>query len=167
MIRKGNFEDLQKIMGIIYDATADMDSKGIFQWDSIYPDDEVIKEDLSCGELYVYDDEGKIKGFIVLNEYQDEEYKGVKWNINYGKQLVVHRLCIDPAYQGQGIARTLMKYAEQYGKEHEYGSIRLDAFVNNLRACRLYEKLGYKAVGVVEFRKGKFYCFEKGLVRQE
>jgi ribosomal protein S18 acetylase RimI-like enzyme len=87
----------------------------------------------------------------------------VKWEINSGKQLVVHRLCIDPKYQGQGIARTLMDYAEQYGKEQGYGSIRLDAFVNNPRACRLYEGLGYKAVGTVEFRKGKFYCFEREL----
>ncbi|SNX53904.1 GNAT family N-acetyltransferase [Thermoanaerobacterium sp. RBIITD] len=163
MIRKGCLDDQLFIMGIIHNAIIDMEAKGIYQWDSIYPNDEVINNDLSNETLYVYEDGGIIKGIIVLNEYQDKEYEDMKWEFNSGKHLIIHRLCIDPKYQGQGIARLLVDYAEQQGKALGYESIRLDAFVNNERACNLYKKLGYKAVGIVEFRKGKFYCFEKGL----
>lgn len=163
MIRKGHAEDKLLIMEVIQNAVFDMDSKGIYQWDSIYPNVDVINDDIGEGNLYVYDDCGIVKGIIVLNEYQDDEYGDVEWVFNSGEQLVVHRLCIDPRYQGQGIARLLMSYAEEYGKEHGYESIRLDAFADNKRSCRLYEGLGYRLAGIVEFRKGKFYCYEKSL----
>lgn len=163
MIRKGCRQDLQQIMNIVRRAVDDMESKHIYQWDSIYPNEEVIRDDISEGDLYTFEDSGIIKGIIVLNEFQDREYEDIKWEFNKGKQLVVHRLCIDPLYQGQGIARLLMGFAEDCGREKGYESIRFDTFVNNRRACGLYEKLGYKAVGTVTFRKGEFYCFEKKL----
>jgi len=42
-------------------------------------------------------------------------------------------------------------------------SVRLDTFSENPAALRLYEKLGYKNTGRVNFRKGLFYLFEKSL----
>lgn len=165
MIRKASIDDQQIIMNIINDAVINMESQGIHQWDSIYPSGEVIKNDLSNRNLYVYQDDEGIKGIIVLNEFQDEEYEDMDWKLNSGKQLVVHRLCIDPKYQGQGMARLLMNFAEEYGRENGYESIRLDAFISNKHACNLYEKLGYSTAGIVQFRKGKFYCFEKGLYK--
>jgi ribosomal protein S18 acetylase RimI-like enzyme len=163
MIRQGKIADAKLIMKIIQDAVADMDSKGIFQWDSLYPNQEVVNHDLESGAMSVYEDEGIIKGMIVLNEQQDKEYQDLAWKFGLGKQLVVHRLCVDPCYQSQGIARALMEFAEETAKVLEYQSIRLDTFVNNERAYRLYRKLGYQVVGTVEFRKGTFYCMEKGI----
>lgn len=163
MIRKGRVEDIPLIMNLIKDAVNDMESKGVFQWDSLYPNEEIISFDVSNGCLYVYEDSGYVKGIVVLNEYQDKEYEEVNWEYNSGKQLVVHRLCILPKYQSQGIARCLIEFAGQHGKREGYSSIRLDTFVYNKRACNLYERSGYKVVGTVYFRKGKFYCFEKKL----
>jgi hypothetical protein len=40
-------------------------------------------------------------------------------------------------------------------------SIRLDAFTENRCALHLYDGNGYKTKGVVTFRKGNFYCYEK------
>lgn len=164
MIRKASKDDKQIIMNIIQNAIVDMESKGIYQWDSIYPNAEVINNDLDKGILYVYVDSGSIKGIIVLNEHQDKEYEDMDWKLNSGKHLIVHRLCVDPGYQGMGIARLLMNFAEEYGKENGYESIRLDAFMSNKHACSLYEKLGYSTAGIVQFRKGKFYCFEKRVI---
>jgi ribosomal protein S18 acetylase RimI-like enzyme len=163
MIRQGKIADAKLIMRIIRDAVADMDSKGIFQWDSLYPNQAVVNHDLESGAMSVYEDEGIIKGMIVLNEQQDQEYQDLPWKFSFGKQLVVHRLCVDPCYQSEGIAGALMEFAEQTAKELEYQSIRLDTFVKNERACRFYRKLGYQVVGTVEFRKGTFYCLEKGM----
>ncbi len=163
MIQKACIENKKAILAIIQNAVADMESKGIYQWDDIYPNEETINNDLSKENLYVYIDNDDIKGIIVLNEYQDKEYESICWKYNLGCQLVVHRLCIDPRFQGQGIARQLMIYAEEYGKQSHYGSIRLDSFINNDRAGKLYERLGYAKAGIVSFRKGKFYCFEKSL----
>lgn len=160
IIRKADKQEAQFIMDLIKRAVKDMIDKGIEQWDDIYPNMEVISRDIDESSLYVYDDSG-IKGIIVLNEYQDKEYEDVEWEEQHGRPMVIHRLCIDPEYQGAGIARRFIDFAEEHARENAYDCIRLDAFVHNPRACRLYEGKGYKKRGIVTFRKGKFYCYEK------
>lgn len=163
MIRKATFDEKNVIMDIIKNAVTDMEEKNIFQWDNIYPNIDVINGDISKETLFVYVD-NTVRGLIVLNEHQDKEYADLKWKYNSDKILVIHRLCVSPFFQGQGIAKGLLKFAEEYGKTHGYSSIRLDAFLNNERACNMYKKAGYIEAGVVSFRKGKFYCFEKNLI---
>lgn len=162
-ILKAKIEHLTTIMNIVKNSIIHMESKGIYQWDNIYPNEEVIDNDIDEENLYVYFDENIIKGIIVLNEHEDKAYESVNWKYNLGSHFVIHRLCVEPNYQGKGIARMLVQFAENYGKKNGYESIRLDAFVQNEGACKLYEKSGYDKVGIVTFRKGEFYCFEKGL----
>ncbi|WP_242954159.1 GNAT family N-acetyltransferase [Clostridium puniceum] len=75
----------------------------------------------------------------------------------------MNRLCVNPKYKGKGIATTLIKYAEEFGKVNKYESIRLDVFTNNSNACRLYLKNSYEQRGIITFRKGQFWCMEKKL----
>lgn len=163
MIRKGKIGDIESVMNIIKSATFDMESKNIHQWDEIYPDKVVINEDIANGNLYVSEEDGIINAIIVLNEDQSEEYADLNWKYTSEKQLVIHRLCVDPKAQGGGIARKLLEYAEDFAVRNGYGAIRLDAFTQNKRALRLYEKNGYEKVGSVQFRKGEFYCYEKNV----
>lgn len=165
-IKKGKIEDVKVIMNIIKDAIIDMESEGIYQWDDIYPNEEVITNDINSENLYVYIDECVIKGFIVLNECQDKAYESINWEYNSGKHLIIHRLCINPQYKGKGIATTLIRYVEKLGRKNKYESIRLDAFSKNSHACKLYEKNGYNIRGIVTFRKGDFFCFEKALQKR-
>lgn len=163
MIRIGNIDDAESVINIVKAATLDMESKNIHQWDEIYPDKTVINEDIANRNLYVNEKDGIINAIIVLNEDQTEEYSYLNWKYTSQKQLVIHRLCVDPRAQGGGIARKLLKYADDFAVKNGYGAIRLDAFTQNERALRLYEKNGYEKVGSVQFRKGEFYCYEKDL----
>jgi ribosomal protein S18 acetylase RimI-like enzyme len=162
-IRKGNVVDIEKIMEIISCAIDDMEAEEIYQWDDIYPNEKVIRNDINEGNLYIYIEENSIKAFITLNELQDQEYESISWKVNEGKNLIIHRLCVSPKYKGKGIATALIKYAEQVGIDKGYASIRLDAFKQNRQACSLYKNNGYEERGTVRFRKGEFYCFEKKL----
>ncbi|WFD08705.1 GNAT family N-acetyltransferase [Tepidibacter hydrothermalis] len=165
LIRKARIEDLKIIMNIISNAINDMESKGIYQWDNTYPNKEVFSIDILKNNLYVYVDKNIIHGFIALNEHQEDEYESLKWKYISGKHLIVHRLCVDPKYQGKGIAKNLIQFTEKYAKENNYESIRLDAFSQNEQACKLYANFGYNKVGMITFRKGGFYCFEKGFIK--
>ncbi|MFA9398088.1 MAG: GNAT family N-acetyltransferase [Clostridiaceae bacterium] len=161
LIRRGRKEEVYDIVKIIKNAVLDMEAQGIYQWDDIYPNEEDINNDIYGNNLFVYIEDNIIKGIVVLNESQDKEYQNIKWKYNEPKNLVIHRLCIDPEYKGRGIATTLIKYAERFSKENGYISIRLDAFTENNNACRLYEKNGYEKRGIISFRKGEFFCLEK------
>jgi GNAT superfamily N-acetyltransferase len=148
---------------ILRDCIAAMREAGIEQWDEIYPTERHLAEDIDAKSLYVAcTGSGAIVGIVVLNESQDPEYAKVPW-FSEVRPLVVHRVMVAPASQGQGIAQALMTFAEQHARTAGYGSIRLDAFTLNPRALRLYERLGYTARGTVRLRKGPFWCFEKVL----
>lgn len=163
MIRKGCLTDIEEICRMIKKVTADLDNKGIFQWDTIYPDKKTLTKDIEQQWLYVYEEDNQLKGIVVLNEEQDEAYNTLCWKFNDDKILIVHRLCISPEYQGQGIGKVLMQYAEDYARQSGYGAVRLDAFTKNPISCKLYETIGYIKVGTVTFRKGLFFCYEKSL----
>jgi ribosomal protein S18 acetylase RimI-like enzyme len=163
-IKLASKDDINEIIRIIKDAIQDMDSEGIHQWDNVYPNEEIVLHDIHEGTIYVLMDNKQVRGFLTLNEDYEEEYNTINWRYRDGKNLIIHRLCVDPKFQGNGIARALIYFAERFGIENKYTSIRLDSFISNHRACKLYEKNGYEVRGSVTFRKGKFLCFEKKIL---
>ena len=74
---------------------------------------------------------------------------------------MIHRLCVNPAFQNDGIGRSTMKWIEDVVSAKGIQAIRLDTFCENPIAIRLYESLGYQKVGYVHWRKGKFVLMEK------
>lgn len=160
-IKRAKIEDIDEIMSTVKLAVSDMHEQGIYQWDHTYPSKEIITKDINEGNLHLYVDENNIKGFVVLDEYQDKKYDELEWKYNKGKYLVLHRLCVNPKYKGKGIATKLIEYADIFARDNNYSAIRLDTFIDNKRARGLYEKEGYKIAGSIQFKLGVFYCFEK------
>jgi predicted acetyltransferase/predicted GNAT family acetyltransferase len=162
LIRTATTDDLDAVMRVRNQCIDAMRAAGIDQWDDIYPNRQTFEADVDEHSMYVsLSPEGRMTGVIVLNECQNLEYAAVPWSFQSPRILVVHRLMIDPACQGSGVARTLMTFAEECARTHEYEVIRLDAFTQNPRALRLYEGLGYRDAGGIRLRKGLFRCFEK------
>jgi ribosomal protein S18 acetylase RimI-like enzyme len=158
---KGKQEELSEIFDVFECAISEMISLKIYQWDEIYPDIDVVKTDLNSGQLYVGKVEDKVAVVFVLSREWDDEYKNGTWDDAGGEFMVVHRLCVKPTYQHQGIARRTMEYIEQTLRDKNITSIRLDAFTENPYALRLYKSLDYKVAGKANWRKGMFYLMEK------
>jgi GNAT superfamily N-acetyltransferase len=153
---------IPSVMRLITACTQTMREHGIYQWDEIYPNEEIITKDVDSRSLYVLEQGGVYIAAVSLNQEQDEAYQQMHW-LGGEPVLVVHRLCVDPAYQGNGMGSRLMDFAEAHAKQHAYVSIRLDAYTGNPRAVRLYERRGYRKAGQVYFprRTLAFFCFEK------
>ena len=137
-----------------------MDHQGIPQWDDIYPSKAILTADIENQQMHLIEVEERVAGLIVVNEDQSPEYACVAWKFS-GRALVVHRLTIHPEYQGRKLASYLMDFAEEMAATGNYDCIRLDAFTRNPGAFTLYENRGYRKAGIVRFRKGDFFCFEK------
>ena len=137
-----------------------MDQQGIPQWDTIYPTKSILETDIKNQHLYEIETEDQIVGFIVINEDQSSEYNTVDWKF-FGRVLTIHRLTIHPIYQHQKLASSLMDFAENKAAQDCYDTIRLDAFKQNPGAIIMYEHRGYRKAGMVRFRKGDFFCYEK------
>ena len=100
-----------------------------------------------------------------MNDHQDEEYQSIDWKFNPKKVLVVHRLMVHPNFQNKGYAKQLMDFAENFAKQNQYTSIRLDTYTQNKISFEFYKKRNYVLRGTVFFkgRKDPFYCLEKDL----
>jgi ribosomal protein S18 acetylase RimI-like enzyme len=154
--------ELPDVVGLFSQAVTCMQKKGIDQWDDQYPDAQTLITDLASGNAYGLYEERGLTGYIVLNEIQPEEYHSVDWTTS-GRILVIHRLCINPTFQGEGRAKFMIGFAEEHARANGYSAIRLDAFPPNTRALALYENTRYSYAGTVHFRKGMFFCYEKTL----
>lgn len=135
---------------------------GIDQWDEIYPTADIFRRDFVEGNLLILKDgELRVVGCATLDDQQAPEYVEVGWMFSTGPIGVVHRLMISPFYMCKGLSKILMNHVEKEAKRRGYCVLRLDAFLKNPAALRLYTRLGYRHAGEVQFRKGTFACFEK------
>lgn len=163
MIRKAEEKDIEPILDITKACAKHMISKGIYQWNSHYPNKSAFKNDITRNELYVIELKSNIIGCVVITTLMDFEYEPITWLTDNKNNLYIHRLAVHPKYEGLGYAQQLMAFAEQYAIENNYSSIRLDTFSQNKRNQKFYELRGYKQLGNIYFPKQSkfsFYCYE-------
>ncbi|NRA10590.1 MAG: GNAT family N-acetyltransferase [Crocinitomicaceae bacterium] len=164
MISKGELHELDSILELTRACGKHMRDNGIDQWDENYPDRDSLLNDLNTETLFAYRENSVILGIVVLNESQDEEYAEIKWSTSDAdRNIVVHRLAVQPDQQGKGIARKIMDFAEVHAKDQGYDAIRLDTFSQNPRNQKFYTNRGYNDLGPVYLKYKKdhpYYCYE-------
>lgn len=161
--RKAIKSDYPEIL-IMYKAAINaMQNGGIHQWDDIYPAEDILTKDIENDEMYIGIINSDIAAAYTLNRQQDEQYNNGSWHYKGQNFLVLHRMCVNPAFQKMGIATQTGKHIEETLRREGFESIRLDTYSENPAALKLYDRLGYRKVGNVHFRKGLFYLFEKEL----
>ena len=161
--RVAQSSDLAEVMALFRAATLAMDALRVFQWDEAYPCVEIVQEDIDRAQMQVGLANGKIAVTFVLEPCKEHDYENANWRYPVTEFVVLHRLCVHPAFQGQGVARTAMDYLEGEALSRGARAIRLDAFSQNPAALRLYESRGYEKAGEIRYRKGLFYLYEKKL----
>jgi ribosomal protein S18 acetylase RimI-like enzyme len=140
-----------------------MIKNNIFQWDALYPNEDILTDDIRKNQLHKIVFDNNIVSLFVLNKEYDEAYSNGLWEYEGDNFMVLHRLCVNTEYQNKGFGTRTMACIEEYLKNTGVESIRLDTFSKNQAALRLYNKLGYKKTGEVNWRKGLFYLLEKKL----
>ena len=163
MIRKATKQDIAAILEITKACAAFMIKKNIFQWNENYPNRLAFKNDIERGELYVLENQSILIGCIVISSLMDKEYQETQWLTPNKNNIYIHRLAIHPNQQAKGYAQKFMNFAEEFAKENNYNSIRLDTFSQNKRNQKFYELRNYKRLGNIYFPKQSnypFYCYE-------
>jgi GNAT superfamily N-acetyltransferase len=164
-IRLAIREDVPALMEIMRRVVPLMRAAGNLQWDETYPNETVFQRDIDLGQLWVADAGGGVGGLAAITTDQEPDYAQVGWDINE-PAVVVHRLAVDPAFRGAGIAGALMQKAEVVAAERGIFVLRVDTNTQNAATQRLFPKLGYQLAGEIglQFRPGlRFFCYEKRL----
>ena len=164
-IRQSTAKDIEGILGIVSRVVPLMRAAGNLQWDYTYPNAAVFAADEASGQLWLAEVDGELAGCAAITTEQEPEYATVGWNLDEAA-IVVHRLAVDPAFGGSGVATRLMLQAEIVANERGIGVLRVDTNSSNEATQRLFPKLGYTYSGEIElqFRPGlRFLCYEKRL----
>ena len=166
LIRLARADDLPALMALVRRAVPLMRADGNLQWDDEYPNLQVFGRDIEAAELWVAEPERSVlAGVAAITTDQSPEYADVGWDI-HEPAIVVHRLAVDPACRGTGIATALMLQAEKVARERGISVLRVDTNTQNPATQRLLPKLGYTLAGEIglAFRPGlRFFCYEKRL----
>jgi len=162
-IRLATQYDLPALMALVRRVVPLMLATGNRQWDEGYPNESVFERDIALTHLWVAEAENSIAGVAALTMDQEPEYAQADWDMN-AKALVVHRLAVDPAFRGAGVASALMQKAEEVATERKLAAVRVDTNTENAATQRLFPKLGYRLAGEIGLgmRPGlRFLCYEK------
>lgn len=164
-IEQSRIEDLDNIFQVTADCASEMRKNGIAQWDENYPTKNLLEKDILSNSMMTLFVKEIPVGMIVMDQNQSPQYQGINWQFNQEPILVVHRLAIDPKFQGQDLGKGLMLYAEEFGRLKGFQSIRLDAYQDNLPLQKFYLNLGYQNRGKINlsYTERPFVCFEKNL----
>ena len=163
--RKGTEEDIPMIMKIIKEAIVHMEEQGIFMWNEEYPTVDDISQDISKQDLYVAMQDEEIIAFYVLNTECNEDYFQADWKYDSDTTCILHRLCVSPAVQHQGVGRRMMEHIEAQAVNEGYRSMRLDVFDGNPGAQKLYASRGFELRGDAHMFGMHFLFMEKSLVK--
>ena len=143
--------DLPELYRLYRRVTAGMKDSGLNQWNwGIYPTEEMIRNDVERGELYLRRAGNGIAAAVALTETADPEYREVPWTFGV-RPGYIHRLAVDGAMQGTGLGGEILAEAFSILRDAGCDCARIDTHRENRRAVRLYEKNGFRACGTVSW----------------
>ena len=146
-LRMATKQDLPYILKIKENVVPIMQSSGNSQWSDAYPNEEKFKEDLEDRSLYVYEEDNLIKGFAVVDNKHPYPYDDIPWELTRADSRALHRMAVDPGFQGQGIASRMMKEIEDRLVSEGIKGIHTDTSLENERMQLQFEKNDFEFKG--------------------
>ena len=164
MIREAKSRDIQEIIDIVMETIPIMREEGSDQWDETYPLRKDFEQDLQNGNLFVFEHNQEVVGSITVDQNQAKQYETMTWTRNE-RAYVFHRLAVKPGVRKLGIASQLIDFAEKHALLNGVKYMRIDTYCLNQKAQQLFQKKGYKKIGVMSFhgKEFPFCCFDKEL----
>jgi len=164
-IKQAKSTDLVEILYLLKVCISDMNAKGLRHWNSAFPGNDQIRKDLREGSIYLAKDKGVCKGMVTLNDTEPEEYREMNFHSADAKPLFLHRMAVHPVWQGKGIARFMVDFAQKMAREKGFTCIRLDTYQSSEDARHLCKKLSFKEIGSFQanYQRIPYICYEKEL----
>ncbi len=153
IIRQAKQEDLDAVARI-FEHIIEEEEKGncTTGWQrGVYPTRDTAMEALRQEDLFVMEEDGEIVAAMRLNKEQAPAYKSCQWDYpaEDDRVMVMHTLVVEPSVKKHGYGRQMVEFYEYYARENNCPYLRIDTNALNSRARALYQRYGYKEVGIV------------------
>lgn len=162
-IRKAIPSDLVEILYLLRVCIKDMNEKGMKQWNSAHPETAIIKKNLEEGFIYLLKDKGVCRGMVTLTPEIPVDHEDLNLSDNKKKALYLQWMAVHPYWQGKGIAKMLLDFAENHARTNKYDMIQIDVFSKHDMAHQICQKNEFSETGKFHssFQKIPFICYEK------
>ncbi len=162
-VQKATSENVLEVMYLLQHCIEDFNKNSVYQWNVAYPDYNRLLVEVENNSLYIIKHKGVCVGTLTLSKEQEPVFESVNWKNNTDKYIVIKRIAVFPAWQKMGVGKKLIQFAEEYAKDNNYKSIRLDVASSSESLIKLYESIGYVFTGEIHYPKQKepFKCLEK------
>lgn len=154
--RHSRAEDLPRIMELVAHAQAWFKAEGIDQWQDGYPTESIFEADRAAKNSYVGVENGQIILAATLCFDGEPTYATIYdgcWP-NEALYAVVHRLVVDPARKGEGVAGRLLDELYRLCRLRGIADIRIDTHRHNRPMQRLLERHGFRHCGRIRLESG-------------
>ena len=86
--------------------------------------------------------------FLVAEDVDAESSVGYLGMHHILDEGFIANLAVHPAYRRQGIARSLLREAQEYAEAHDLARLTLEVRASNVPAIALYEGMGFTRDGI-------------------
>lgn len=150
-IRKAKEEDIPGVCRLYNELLDEMGPDNPQRWTKgVYPNDDFVKETVRNETMHIGIYNNEIVSAVVLNNTFTKGYECVPWDIDAtdNEVISVHTLCVKVSETGKGFGTQMAKYIVDFARDNGYKAVRLDVIDGNMNANRLYQRAGYKSLGV-------------------
>ncbi|MFY1046360.1 GNAT family N-acetyltransferase [Chryseobacterium sp. GP-SGM7] len=163
--KKAESSDINIIWEIIQQSVERRRIDGSQQWQNGYPNLQTIENDVAKGFGYVLTVNHEVAIYVALIFNDEPAYSTIEgeWLTN-GEFVVVHRVAVSEKFAGQGLAKKLFDYIEDFTKSQNVLSVKVDTNYDNLAMLKILESKGYTYCGEVFLAGGVRKAFEKVLI---
>lgn len=150
MIRKATERDIPAALALFSAAKAIMRSDGnATQWSDNYPNEEIVRSDISKGGAYIVEREGAPEGYFAMLPSPEPTYSSIngEWLDATSPYLVIHRVASTPG--SHGVFREIIEYAASHS-----ANLRIDTHRDNSIMRHVIEKAGFSYRGIIHLADG-------------
>ncbi len=162
---KATLDHADAAWAVLSHAKHAMREAGRSQWQGDYPSAAEVSRDIDAGVARVLMCDGIVVGYCALITTGDKCYGHIadgSWLTPDGtRYAVVHRLAIDPAMGGRGLASQWMAMLIDEARGLNCLSMRIDTNHDNVQMLRLLPRNGFAYCGKVWQSGGERMAFER------
>ncbi len=133
------------------------------EWRPPIPEYTEMKEEVNKGELFLLRKNKVTFGTFTIGDTIPECFNKVQWEDTNKQSIVIKRIAVFPGWFSDELGEELMSFIERYTKEHNYTSIKSNAYSKNNEMNTLYKNMGFTFQGeaVLPGKESPYYFYEK------
>lgn len=161
-LKKATISDLDIAMNIINEAKEFLKSQNIDQWQTGYPNKQIILEDIKNERGYLLTSNNLAVAYACIDFDGEPAYTSLKgkWNANT-PYIVIHRMAISAKHKGCGLSHIFFNLIEQLCVQQNLNCIRVDTDEDNLIMRHILSKNDFKYCGTIIFDNSTKYAYDK------